>query len=199
MRRHDISRTPLALLAAVGVTAGLTTLLARPARHSTTSTRRREAFITYLREHLAGSDLAIRVVYRLNAVSHGAEDGRLFQARAENGGGPFRRSRSADSTGSFRALDQASSRGRVRRVTERDWPVAIQAISRCCGRWKRCRLECRGKRHVAGVAAASCDAVWPLRTWTSSNWKKAVRQWEAIEERRRDGVPRTFAAASRTA
>ncbi len=46
---------PPALLGAAALAVGLTTWLARPARRASPSTRRRQALIAYLRDHLSGS------------------------------------------------------------------------------------------------------------------------------------------------
>lgn len=200
MRPHDISRTPLALLAAVGVTAGLTTLLARPARHSTTSTRRREALITYLREHLAGSDLAIRVVHRLNAAHHGAEDERLFQYLARE----FEEDRSV-----VRAV--LTQLGASARSIKRVAGVASGALLSVTAGGDPGDLSLLRTLEALSIGVQGKRCMWralqSLRAMPSSAphmdfvelEAKAVRQWEAIEERRRDLVPRTFAAASRTA
>ena len=67
---------PLAVLGAVAVTAGLTAYLARPPRRSSTSTRKRQALIAYLRDHLSGSDMAIRVVHRLGSTHSAPRMGR---------------------------------------------------------------------------------------------------------------------------
>ena len=71
-------RRPLAMLGALGVTAGVTAYLVRPARLFA-STRRRQALIAYLRDHLSGSDMALRVVHRLGSTHQGTEDGTLFR------------------------------------------------------------------------------------------------------------------------
>ena len=63
---------PLPVLGAVAVTAGLTAYLARPPRRSSSSTRKRQALIAYLRDHLSGSDMAIRVVHRLGSTHEGS-------------------------------------------------------------------------------------------------------------------------------
>ena len=75
---RDSSLAPLAVMGAV-VTAGLTAYLAWPAQRSSRSTRKREALIAYLRDHLSGSDVAIRVVRRLASTHKGTEDGPLFR------------------------------------------------------------------------------------------------------------------------
>jgi hypothetical protein len=71
------SRALLAMLCAVTVSAGLKAFLGWPARCSSASTRKRETLIAYLRDHLTGSDAAIRVVHRLGSMHHGT-DGTLF-------------------------------------------------------------------------------------------------------------------------
>jgi len=201
MRSHDTPRAPLALLAAVGVTAGLTTWLARPARHSTTSTRRRQALITYLREHLAGSDMAIRVVHRLNAAQHGAEDGRLFRYLAKE----FEEDRSAVRAvlthlgASGRSIKRVAgvASGTVLSVTAGGDPGDLSLLRTLEGlsigvQGKRCMWRALQNLRPMPSTVPHVDFV-ELEA-------KAVRQWEAIEERRRDLVPRTFfAAAARTA
>ena len=59
LRPHDGSPGLPALLGAVAVVIGLTTWLVQPARRSSPSTRRRQALIAYLRDHLSGSDVAV--------------------------------------------------------------------------------------------------------------------------------------------
>ena len=62
---------------------GLTTWLVRPARRASPSTRRRQALIAYLRDHLSGSDVAVAVVHRLVSTDHSAADRPLFQRLAK--------------------------------------------------------------------------------------------------------------------
>jgi outer membrane protein assembly factor BamD (BamD/ComL family) len=54
---------PLVVLGAAALTVGLTAYASRAARRSSSSTEKRQALIAYLREHLSGSEMAIRVVY----------------------------------------------------------------------------------------------------------------------------------------
>ena len=75
LKPADSSLAPLAMLG-VALT-GLTAFLAWPGRRSSASTRKRQALIAYLRDHLTGSDVAIRVVHRLRLTHHGT-DGMLF-------------------------------------------------------------------------------------------------------------------------
>ena len=63
---------PLALLGAVSLTAGLTAYRVWPARRAAAgSTRKRQALIAYLRDHLGGSDVALRVLHRLSLDASG--------------------------------------------------------------------------------------------------------------------------------
>jgi hypothetical protein len=81
--RRRGSSGPLALLGAAAVAVGLTTWLVRPARPASPSTRRRQALIAYLRDHLSGSDVAVAVVHRLVSTEHSAADRPLFQRLAK--------------------------------------------------------------------------------------------------------------------
>jgi hypothetical protein len=82
LKPRDSTLPPLAALGAVAVTAGLTAYLAWPARGSA-STRQRQALIAYLRDHLSGSEVALRVVHRLGSTHQGTEDGALFRRLSE--------------------------------------------------------------------------------------------------------------------
>ena len=79
LKTRDSSLAPLAMLGVLGVTAGVTAFLTWPARRFSASTRKRQALIAYLRDHLSGSDVALRVVQRLGSTHQGTEDGRLFR------------------------------------------------------------------------------------------------------------------------
>jgi hypothetical protein len=79
LKPHDSTLRTLAVLGATAVTAGLTAYLAQPARGVDVATRRRQAFIAYLRDHLSGADLALRVVHRLASTQEDADSGGLFR------------------------------------------------------------------------------------------------------------------------
>ena len=76
---RNFSLARLGPLGALAVTAGVTAYLAWPARRSTATSRKRQALIAYLRDHLSGADMAIRVVHRLGSTHRGTEDGTLFR------------------------------------------------------------------------------------------------------------------------
>ena len=184
---------PLAVLGAVAVTAGLTAYLARPSRRSSTSTRKRQALIAYLRDHLSGSDMAIRVVHRLGSTHKGTEDGTLFRRLSKE----LEEDRSVVRSlltrlgASERSIKRAagSASGAVLSVAAGGEPGDLSLLR---------TLEAL----AIGVQGKRClwRALQSLRTVPSTvhgmNFveleAKAVRQWEAIEECRRALVERTF-------
>jgi hypothetical protein len=190
----DSSLAPLAVLGAVTVTAGLTAYLAWPARRWSASTQKRQALIAYLRDHLSGSDMAIRVVHRLSSTHQATEDGALFRRLSEE----FEEDRSvvrllltrlgASGRSMKRAAGYAS--GALLSVTAGGAPGDLSLLR---------TLEAL----AVGVQGKRClwRALQNLRTLSTIQGMnfveleaKAVRQWEAIEERRRALVTRTFSA-----
>ena len=196
---RDGSPGPVALLGAVAVAIGLTTWLARPARRSRTSTRGREALIAYLRDHLSGSDVAVRVVHRLVSTDRGAADRPLFERLAKE----FEEDRSVvravlnELGASGRSLKRAVgvASGTVLGVTAGGDPGELSLLRTLEGlsigvQGKRCMWRALQGLHPMPSAVHDVDFI-ELEA-------KAIRQWEAIEERRRSLVARTFSTASRT-
>lgn len=191
---RESTLTSLAVLAGVAATAGLTAYFAWPARRSA-STRNRQALTAYLRDHLSGSDVALRVVHRLGSTQHGTEDGRLFRRLAKE----FEEDRAVVRTlltelgASQRSIKRAAgfASGTVLSVTAGGEPGDLSLFR---------TLEAL----AIGVQGKRCmwRALQNLRTIASVHGAefigleaKAVRQWEALEERRRVLVERTFQAA----
>lgn len=188
----DFSSAPLAVLGAVAMTAGLTAYLAWPARRSA-STRRRQALIAYLHDHLGGADMAIRVVHRLvGSTDDGTEDGSLFRRLSNE----FAQDRSAVRAlltqlgASSRSIKRAAgfASGTVVSVTAGGEPGDLSLLrtveALAIGvQGKRCLWRALQNLHVPttinGMNFEELEA-------------KAVRQWEAIEERRRALVGLTF-------
>ena len=191
---NDSSLAPLAVLGAVTVTAGLAAYLSWPAGRSNTPARKRQALIAYLRDHLSGSDAAIQVVHRLSSTHQGTEDGALFHRLSEE----FEEDRSvvrlvltrlgASGRSMKRAAGYAS--GALLRVTAGGEPGDLSLLrtlealaigvqgKRCL--WRALQNPRTVPPTVDGLNFVELEA-------------KAVRQWEAIEERRRVLVDRTFA------
>jgi hypothetical protein len=193
-RMSDVSRTPLAVLGAVAATAGLTAYLRWPARQSAPA-RQRRALIAYLRDHLGGADMAIRVVHRLCSANRGTEDGTLFRRLLKE----FDEDHSVVRTllthlgASGRSIKRAAgfASGAVASVPAGGEPgdlsllrtleaLAIGVQGKRC-MWRALQSLRIGPSTVDGMDFVELEA-------------KAVRQWEAIEERRRALVARTFSA-----
>jgi len=194
LKSLDSSIAPLAVLGTIAITAGLTAYLARPAQRSTASTRKRQALIAYLRDHLGGSDLAIRVVQRLGSTHQGSEDGTLFRRLSKE----LEEDRSVVRSlltrlgGSGRSLKRAAgyASGAVLSVTAGGEPGDLSLLrtleALAIGvQGKRCLW--RALQNIHMVSAVHGMNFVELEA-------KAVRQWEAIEGRRRALVARTFSA-----
>ena len=192
---RDSSLAPLAMLGAVAVTAGVSAYLAWPATNSSTSTRKRQALIAYLRDHLSGSDMAIRVVHRLGSTHQGTENWPLFARLSKE----FEDERAVVRSllmrlgASGRSMKRAASyaSATVLSATAGGEPgdlslfrtlealaVGVQG-KRCL--WRALQTLPAMPSPAEGIGFVDLEAM-------------AVRQWEAIEERRRGLVGRTFSA-----
>lgn len=196
LKPRDSTLAALAVLGAAAVTAGLTAYVAWPDRRST-STRQRQALIAYLRDHLSGADMAIRVVHRLGSTHRRTEDRTLFRQLSKE----FEEDRSVVRTlltqlgASGRSLKRASAfvSGTVLSVTAGGEPGDLSLLR---------TLEAL----AIGIQGKRClwRALQNFRTVPSTvdDMKfveleaRAVRQWEAIEDRRRTLVVRTFSMAA---
>ena len=185
---------PLAVFGAVAVTAGVTTYLAWPARNSRTSPAKRQALIAYLHDHLGGSDVAIRVVRRLAETLDGTEDGALCRRLANE----FEHDRSivrsllAQLGASGRSIKRAagSASGSLLSVAAGGAPGDLSLLRTLEGlaigiQGKRCMW-----RALQDLSGPPIDYV----SFTDLE-AKAVRQWDAVEQRRRELVTRTFATS----
>ena len=190
-RRRDGSSAALALLGAAAVAVGLTTWLVRPARRASPSTRRRQALIAYLRDHLSGSDVAVAVVHRLVSTDHSAADRPLFQRLAKE----FEEDRSV-----VRAvLNELGASGRS---IKRAAGVASGAMLSVTAGGAPGELSLLRTLEALSIGVQGKRCMWrALQNLTAPGGMdfveleaKAIRQWEAIEERRRDLVARTFSA-----
>ncbi len=182
----------LAVLGAVAVTAGLTAYLARSARRFA-STRQRRALIAYLRDHLSGADMAIRVVHRHVSTHDGNEHGALFRSLSKEftedhwivrtllmqlgaSGRSIKRA-SGFVSGTMLSVMAGGEPGQLSLLrTLEALAIGIQG-KRCM--WRA--LQDLRMSTVHGTSFVELEA-------------KAVRQWEAVEEHRRALVAQTFSA-----
>ena len=187
----------LAALGAVAVAAGVTAYLAWPARRSSASLRKRQALSAYLLDHLSGSDVALRVVHRLDSTHQGTEDGPLFRRLSKE----FEEDREVVRTlltrlgASGRSIKRAAgyASGAVLSVTAGGEPGDLSLLrtleALAIGvQGKRCLW--RALQNVRTVPSA-VDGMTFVELEA-----KAVRQWEAIEKRRCGLVAQTFSAAA---
>src|SRR6185503_10150340 len=175
------SLMPLAVLGAVAATAGLTAYLARPARRPRTSARD-HALISYLHDHLSASEVALPVVDRLVWAAQSREDATLFRRLFNE----FDEDRAVVLT----LLTGLGASGRpVKRGEPRDLSLlrTLEALAigvqgkRCL--WRTLQNLRTVPSTVLGMSFVELEA-------------KAVRQWEAIEARRRALAALTFDGAA---
>ena len=193
-RNSSLAR--LAPLGALAVTAGVTAYLVWPARRSSATTRKRRALIAYLRDHLSGADMAIRVVRRLGSTHRGTEDGTLFRRLSEE----LEEDRSIVKSllkrlgASRRSIKRVASyaSGTALSVTAGGAPGDLSLLRTL----EALSIGVQGKRCL-WRALQNLNWVPPLNGVNFVELEaKAVRQWEAIEERRRVSVAQTFALAA---
>jgi hypothetical protein len=189
----ESSLAPLAILGAVAVTAGMAAYLAWPASRSNTSTRKRQALIAYLRDHLSGSDVAIRVVHRLSSTHEGTEDGALFrrlstELKEDRFVVRLLLARLGASERSMKRVAGYAS-GALLSATTGGEPGDLSLLRTL----EALSIGVQGKRCLW---RALQNLRWVPSTLDGMDFveleSKAVRQWEAIEERRRDLVVQTF-------
>jgi hypothetical protein len=183
----------LAAMGAVAATAAVTAYLRRPTRNQDAESRKHHALIVYLREHLSGSDVAMRVVSRLGADLHG-QDELLFRRLAKE----FEEDRAVVRSlltqlgASQRSLKRVAgyASGSMLSMTAGGQPGDLALLRTLEGlaigvQGKRCLW--RALQRLGTAPPAGGLSFTALES-------KAVRQWEAIERRRRDVTAETFPA-----
>lgn len=197
------SQRMLAMTAAVvgaGLVLGATSARrARRRRDGKAESRdRRDALVSYLREHLSGSDSALEVVERLRRSHAGTSEGQLFGSLFEEfqrerdivramlselGASSFTMKRVAAAMlgGGLLAPAAGGQRGELALFrTLEALAIGVQG--------KRCLW--RAMQHVEpGFNAVSRARLVELEVL-------AVRQWDALDQRRRALVSATFATAT---
>jgi hypothetical protein len=187
--------SPFAVLAAVAVAAGATWYVARPSGRSGMPARRH--LVAYLLDHLGGSDVAISVVRHLAETYHGTPDGALCRQLAKE----FDEDRSvvrsllAQLGASGRSIKRAAGHasGSLLRLAAGGEPGDLSLLRTLEGlaigvQGKRCLWRALQALHtlpstVDGMSFVELEA-------------KAIRQWEAIEQRRLALVAPTFSASA---
>jgi hypothetical protein len=196
LRRGHERELAIRLGATMMVGAGVvmaTTLGRARMAHRRPAAAKREALATYLREHLSGADLAIQIVERLRRTDAGADERDLFESLYQE----FERDHlvvkslltmlhasaqspkrlASQASGSVLKLLAGGSRGQLALFrTLEALAIGVQG-KRCM--WRalqslRPSLAVPGGRTLPELEAA------------------AVRQWDAIEQRRQLIAPLTF-------
>ena len=189
-RPPDLPLAPLGILGAVAVAAGVTACLTWPARKRPDP--KRQHLIAYLRDHLSGADMAIRVVSRLGSMHEGAEAAFFRRLSKE-----FDEDRSVVRTllpelgVSGRSIKRAAgfASGTVLSMTAGGEPGDLSLLRTLEG----LAIGVQGKRCLWRGLQSLPTVRPPTRGMNFVELEaRAVRQWEAIEERRRALVAQTF-------
>jgi hypothetical protein len=188
---------PFAIAGVVAV-AALARYLARPARRSSAADEKHQSLVAYLRDHLGGADAAIHVVRRLAATHEGTADGRLFRQLAEE----FEQDRAT--VRALLAQLGASARSPKRVAGRASAALLGFAAGGTPGQLSLLRtlealaIGIQGKRCMWRAlqtldTARSTAQIDPVELEA-----KALRQWEAVEGRRRVLAAMTFPLGSNT-
>ncbi len=182
-------------LAAVGVAAVATVLTAfakRSSRSVDAADRKRDALVSYLRDHLSGSDMALQVVRRLMTTQGSGRDGSLFWQLADE----FKQERAT-----VRALLErlGASPGSPQRAASY---VSGAVLSSLAGGASGNLSLLRSLEGLAvGIQGKRCLwrsllALGPRASLEGVDYaeleSRAVRQWEFVEERRRAAAASAF-------
>ena len=147
------------------------------------------ALIAYLRDHLSGSDVAVAVVHRLVSTDHSAADRSLFERLAKE----FEEDRSV-------VLGVLTELGASGRSIKRVAGVASGAMLSVTAGGAPGELSLLRTLEALSIGVQGKRCMWrALQNLTAPGGMdfvaleaKAIRQWEAIEQRRRDLVVRTL-------
>ena len=186
---------------AVGLTlmAGAGVAIARLARrrpaHDEADQVRHEALATYLHDHLGGAEVAIQVVERLRRTSTSSDEGVLFEwlyrqfdgdrevvealLRSLGTSSPSAKRLAGHASGALLKFLAGGARGDLALFrTLEALAIGVQG-KRCM--WRALQFV-RPSLEMPGRTLPDLESA-------------ALRQWEAIEERRQALVPQTFAVA----
>jgi hypothetical protein len=196
-RRHGVTVVsprlrPLAAAGVITVAAAVGAYLSWPSSRSSAPAQRRRSLVAYLREHLSGSDVAIHVVRRLASTQEAPQDQGLFHrliVELEEDRETVR--------GLLRQLG-ASPRSPKRLVAS-----VSGALLRGVAGGGRGDLSLLRTFEALSIGIQGKRCMWrtlqELGTTSSADRAgfvaleaKAVRQWEAVEDRRRSLANATF-------
>ena len=191
-RRDDLPAAMGALIAtSVGV-ALAASHIRKSAHRGSGQAERRRSLAAYLRDHLSGSDVAVRVVDRLRRTHAGTADGQLFDSLFRE----FEEERGvvrmllAELGLSSRSLKRIAGRasGSLVSLTSGGEPGEM-ALFRTL---EALSIGVQGKRCMWRALQRLGNLPVPGRRTLDELESMAVRQWQTIEERRRALAIRTF-------
>jgi len=183
----------LGTLGALGLTIAFVALRRSKPRQGDQDLNKRKAFVTYLRDHLAGADTVIQVVHGLRDAYRGSPEGTLFGSLYDQ----FREDRGvvegilAELGYTSRSTKRLAGRatGNALRVVAGGAPGDLSLFRSL----EALAIGVQGKRCLWRAAQALVGLAHPpgRRSFVELE-ADAVHQWETIERHRRSVVPGTF-------
>jgi hypothetical protein len=183
----------LGTLGALGLTIAFVALRRSKPRQGDPDLNKRKAFVTYLRDHLAGADTAIQVVQGLRDAYRGGPEGTFFESLYDE----FREDRGVVE-GILAELGYTSQS--TKRLAGRATGKALRAVAggapgdlSLFRTLEALAIGVQGKRCLWRAAQALPGLAHPpgRRSFVELE-ADAVHQWETIERHRRSVVPGTF-------
>jgi hypothetical protein len=183
----------LGTLGALGLTIAFVALRRSKRRQGDQDLNKREAFATYLRDHLAGADTAIQVVQGLRDAYRDGPEGTLFESLYDE----FREDRGVVE-GILAELGYTSRS--TKRLAGRATGNALRAVAggapgdlSLFRTLEALAIGVQGKLCLWRAAQALVGLPHPPGRRSFAELEAdAVRQWETIERHRRSVVPGTF-------
>jgi hypothetical protein len=183
----------LGTLGALGLTIAFVALRRSKPRQGDQDLNKRKAFVTYLRDHLAGADTVIQVVHGLRDAYRGSPEGTLFgslydQFRGDRGVVEGILAELGYTSRSTKRLAGLAT-GNALRVVAAGAPGELSLFRTL----EALAIGVQGKRCLWRAAQALVGLPHPpgRRSFVELE-ADAVRQWETIERHRRSVVPGTF-------
>ena len=183
---------PIAAAGVAAIATALTAYATRSSRRATTADRKSDALVTYLRDHLSGSDAALQVVGRLAATQAIGRDGSLFWQLVDE----FK-----DERATVRALLArlgASPKSAKRAVSYASGAVLSTVAGGTPGDLSLLRsleglaVGIQGKRCLWRSLQALGERASLEHVDYGELESRAIRQWEFVDERRRAAAAAAF-------
>jgi hypothetical protein len=186
------NRSGIGVIGAIALGVAIVALRRPTHRRPPSSDDRRQAFITYLRDHLTGADAAIQTVAHLAESHRDAPEGALFASLHEQleADHAVVRSLLADLGASSRSIRRLAGRAAGVALRTADGEPGDLSLFRAL---EALAVGIQGKRCLWRAGQALSPAVRPRGPRDFPDLEAdAIKQWEAVEGLRLSYAPQTF-------